>query len=230
MQEHLLYMGGGSVIGGTIPGEGNSVCSITDPEVCWYGEVPSETFITGSQLSKLVNYSFGTAFNDGEPWLMFSLDGAKLLTPKKPIRHSVSVNSLNDANLVNGDKIVNIGGNQFRVRLFKTTVNNNHISSPSDDPSICYGSEWNKLMYRVYGKIGVSKEGIPFGEFVKYTDAELGISPNERYPGTTTLTQEISSHGSSYRGYFSVTYLGQVYVNTNEVWKGWRPVLELVNV
>ncbi|MFO5842548.1 hypothetical protein ACLBPJ_29805, partial [Klebsiella pneumoniae] len=52
--------------------------------------------------AKLVNMTFGTVINDGQPWLKFTNRNVTCYIPKKPARKSIQKSRLNKAGLRNG--------------------------------------------------------------------------------------------------------------------------------
>src|SRR5690606_14571848 len=115
------------------------------------------------------------AMNNNVPWLGFALDGKRLLIAKRPIRYNCTWSELNNRNVVYGTPVT-IKAQQWLVRLLKGARSDPSPTGIGVDPVGSYGSEWNRLLYRVSGQMSsVSGEGIPFGEWAQFTDAELGL-------------------------------------------------------
>ncbi len=209
------------------------------------GEVPSNQLITGNTLASHFNLTQGVSQNSNEPWLKFILDGKTLYVSKKPFRHSISWNHLNDLDLVFGNRTIDIDGKEYRIRLLKG-VSSDPISVPSLDNEHggydlewTYGSEWNRIFYPLIPNPSrqdhlpsypYSNEGILFGQWGNYTETELGINDSAGY-GYRTWTQESrleNLNTKSGRGHYGVLRAGFVDAGNSLIHRGWRPVLELV--
>lgn len=217
----------------------NSSVNDGPPGVEFLGEVPTSGFINGLELASAIGLTAGTAQHSNEPWLHFVLDGKILYVAKKPYRYSVSWNHINAAGAVFGTKTVEINGKTYKVRLLKSTANDDmYTGSSGFDPVGAYGSEWNQLMYSVHsGKhtdtsnpSPVSGEGIRFGTLAQYTDVDLVVHETAGN-GSFSWCQETPSANTGarvYCGRYGVSRLGWYTASSVSPLIGWRPVLELI--
>ncbi|MFO5520958.1 hypothetical protein ACLBP3_30590, partial [Klebsiella pneumoniae] len=67
----------------------------------------------------LVNMTFGTVINDGQPWLKFSNKNGTCYIPKKPARKSIQKSRLNNAGLRNDGYEVRYKGIIYKCWLVK---------------------------------------------------------------------------------------------------------------
>ncbi len=153
---------------------------------------------------------------------------------KKRIRVGLISTDLVAANVVSGDRQINIGNHTFKLSILSGQAKSGSHSpgSSSTDGANCFGSEWNRLMYRstipstAVSPTGISAEGITFGEFVNIPAASLDVAAGGN--GNYTICSEYATAGNPVeRGAFSV--VGS-YRHTSAVPsdRGWRPVLELI--
>lgn len=172
----------------------------------YLGEWSPDEVIRPSILAEMVGVPNG--INPDVEWLKFSVEGRIIYVAKRPISKMVSYGSLSGLNLVNGNRIVEVDHEQYKIRL---------LTAEDSDTS-----DWNRVMYRV-------SEDDPTGTFwEEFTDAELGINNSDN--GGITLSRS-ESGGSVYgRGRYSITSLQSVIKTASSPATGWRPVLELVGV
>lgn len=168
----------------------------------YMGIVP--TVITPQDLAALCGITVGTLLNNSTPWLGFTLNGKGLFIPQKPIRNYISWNQLNALGLIEG-KIVVIDGVRYKVRVFTPRSGTN---------------EWENLMYKV-AATGTHT-------WANYSDATLVLSGN--LAGQNSFTQETSgSNNYIGRGSQGATYVDTLDKASGTQFRGWRPVLELVD-
>lgn len=201
------------------------------------GEVPASELWTGTELASLLGITEGTAQNINEPYLKWFVDGKVILKSKKPIRHTISWNHLNEKGLVYGDKIIEDKyGNQYKVRLMRGA-----LTDPSKDNDPDRGakySEWNRLMLPIHEQAAnktwsnpqfVEPE-IPSDWNINYTDNDL-FTISSAGNGSYNWCQERpapASTGRVARGYYGVsraTWFVGSYAYSH---LGWSPVLELI--
>lgn len=195
------------------------------------GEVPVSELITGAALASAIGLTAGTAQHSNEPWLHFELDGKTLYVAKKTLRHTVSWDQINARGAVFGTATVTIQGDTYKVRLLKGA---NTDPTPADvgfDMEVCYGSEWNRLMYPLVPNPAdtpthpISQEGIRYGEWADYTETQLDIT-NKYTWCQETITGNSAQRRS--RGYLGVSRLSRNTASAANPGYCWRPVLELV--
>lgn len=210
----------------------------------YYGEVDDADLIDGITLASAVGLTAGTAFNNTDKWLKFSLDGKVLFVSKKPRRYNLSFNSIyaqriaygvngpgvppNSSLSLNQGRTITIAGRAYKVRLLS---NANVDPSPLANGIVTAGtelSEYNRTINRVHGTnpAGVTNAGT-WGSF---NDTDLGIAAaggNGTYSfGCTACT---NGNTSLYR--FTRRSDGKLWravADTLGVSNGWRPVLELI--
>lgn len=209
-----------------------------DLKLGYFGEVSSSELLKASELAdQLELFNMGIPAIEHITWLKFAYNYRFLFIAKKPIRHTVSwesiyVNGLvygtDDTGLqkvaytqVNQARTVHKDGHLLRVRLLK---------GASDDVSKLGGREWNDLIYRVYS-------GDPSGSnWANFTDEDLGTNNapgsnswvQERYETTNIEPSFILRGGYSSSGIHNATRLRNLNHLIVSGYNGWRPCLELV--
>ena len=199
------------------------------------GEVPASELWTGDELAALLGVTQGFAQNTNEPYLKWFVDGKVILKSKKPFRHSISWNHLNEKGLVYGGKIIQDKyGNWYKVRLMKGALTDPSPSSASDQGAKY--SEWNKLMLPIHEQAknknwnypnNVEPE-IPSDWNIEYTDKDLNIN---LYTPRTQWCQEVRAEDPSKRidrGHAGISHCGGQSVSVSSSSYGWSPVLELI--
>lgn len=222
MFEALLSVGGKK-------GSDSSELIAGDITTGFYGEVDSGDFINGVDLASAVNLNEGPNINTTGGWLKFSLDGAVLYVAKQPLKYMISHETLRTKELLYGNTEINIKGKRYKVRLLKTASTDPTSLANGNDLPLSYGSEWNRLMYRVSDLPGNSAEGIQFGSFWRYSDYDLSMSGANGY-GYYQWCQEKAT-GDAFalmRGHATVKAIWNGDKGTPNYYTGWRPVLELV--
>ncbi len=216
-------------------GPGPKTLAVGTTDHGWYGEVASADLIDGTALAALVGLSAGTAQESTSGWLKFALNGKVLFVAKRPLRHTVSWNQLDQAGVVYG-KEVTIGTDRFLVRLIRGANSDPTVGQTGYDMPLTHGSEWNRLMYHVHDGVHgnnsntMASEGITVGDFAQYADADLFVRTGN---GRLTICQEristIDSVDRLYRGHNGISSSGAVNATqTPSIAYGWRPVLELI--
>lgn len=221
--------------GGVGPGGDDVVAG--DSEYGFFGEVPSSDLWTGSQLSNLLGITQGTLQHSNEPWLKFVLDGKIIYKSKKPFRHSISWNHLNEKNAVFGNKVIeDAQGNQYKVRLMKGALTDPSQSGASDRGAKY--SEWNKLMLPIHEQAknknwaypAYVESEIPANWNINYTDKDL-VTISSAGNGSYQWCQETpatSPPSRVIRGDYGVSYAGWTTASSSHSGNGWSPVLELL--
>lgn len=208
-------------------------------EAGFFGETSAKYLITGNELADLIGLTYGVSQFSNEPWLKFAYKGKIQYVAKKPFRHSISWDNINDAKAVYGDRIVEIGGKRYKIRLLRGLGEDKKPSPEQIDGQyngeICHNSEWNKLMLPIHVNApsnwsyhnNVNSPTEYWG--VNYTDEDL-ITINKYSSGSSTWCQENTFHTSfsACRGFNGVSYSTTNNVSSRGVNYGWRPVLELI--
>jgi hypothetical protein len=179
----------------------------------YFGTVSASEFITGDALASNVGLSIGGSQFSDIDWLKFAHKGKVQFVPMKPFRFNLHWGHINSANLVYGDKTIEINGLTYKVRLMRGSA---------DDPymGVTDGSEWNNLMMQVHEQ----------GNWeIGFTDEDLCTDENIFFYGSATICQEVQSNADYrvYRGGEGVSYLGTVGATSANPEYGWRPVLEI---
>lgn len=211
----------------------------------FFGEVPVGDFITGTSLATAIGLTGGTAIaaNASANWLKFAWKNKVVLFPKGGYRSNVSWQQIYDCGAALGDDTtgvsppvtpriqdarVVIGGYTYRVRLFKTSVNNvinlgvSAGTGRYDDDVAFRLSEYNQLMYRSCVTNPTNQVGT---DWAAYTQGQLSQG--------WIICQEVSSQNNAYiylRGYngFTIHAATSYMKNTPVASAVWHPVLELI--
>src|SRR5699024_58431 len=118
-----------------------------DESAGFYGEVPASELITGDSLASKIGLSSGTSHFSNEPWLKFSYEGKLQYVAKKTYRYNLSWAQINALDAVYGDKIIEIDGKEYKLRLMRAA---NEDPASSSSGSVNHHSEWNKLMLPIH--------------------------------------------------------------------------------
>ena len=214
----------------------------------FYGEVSPTEFFSPTELAREVKIAEGTAqFND-TPWLKFAIDGRIIYRTKKPIRHSVSFNTLKDLGLLDGSTTVVKNGITYKVRLMRDGYSNaEDVENPNQT---IHDSEWNRLMLPIHE--GIERGSWDDNEFVGAENQDWGIGYTDldlHLFGTTNgVTQwtynrevrevpseedgedmiELETIRSTARGYYGAPHWEEMDPTTKDNSMGWSPVLEVV--
>lgn len=205
-------------------------------EAGFFGEVPARDFITGKDLSNMLGFTNGLILYSEEPWLKFAYLGKIEFIPKKPLRNFVAWWFLSARRLVNGNKIVEIKGKRYKVRLIKGKTEGKQDDKSSCKGSINYNSEWNRLMLPIHKDAPSSWDypenvNSPTENWnIGYTDADLMLNYKEG-EGTYTWCQEYGETENLrlYKGCRGVSYSSSGLSDEDSKHQSWRPVLELVD-
>ncbi|HZK01170.1 MAG TPA: hypothetical protein VFC79_14220 [Tissierellaceae bacterium] len=213
----------------------------------FFGEVSSSELITGDALASQVGISLGTSQHSTEPWLKFAYKGSIQFIAKKPIRNSISWNTINTAKCVygdSGDKTVVIGGKTYKVTLMRATnpTNDPKTTTSESGGEINHYSEWNRLMCQIHEEaingswgypnniesdIGILDHSLGSGSQGMYSNADLIVASGD---GRYSWCQEMST-SAPYRlsrGAPGVSNSVASVSSEASVADGWRPVLRLV--
>lgn len=211
---------------------GNPMLIAGNMEQGYFGVVPSSQLITGDALASMVGISAGTSQFSSEGWLKFAYQGKIQFVAKKPIRHSISWNSIDSANCIYGTKTVTIGGLTYKVRLMRGA---NEDPAGSFQGSINHNSEWNKLMLPIHIEAKDKswaypnnvEADVPYWG-IDFTDADLHT---HEYHGSGSYSwcQEVGDSSSRriVRGGTGVSYSDSLSASGSFAPGGFRPVLEL---
>ncbi len=197
--------------------------------VLFLGEVSVTDLVSGAELAAAVNYSYGTIFNNTQPWLKWVIDGKTVLYSKKPYRHSISWNSLKDAGIVFGGKTVVIKGQTYSVSLpMGRNPDLGVTSTYGFDTPITHNSEWNRLMYPITKANANNPKLSQVGpDQHDYVDTDFGFSVGSN--GAHNLCVETDAAGTLImrgNGGVSRCDFGGI-VGVHAIY-GWRPRLELI--
>ena len=180
----------------------------------YYGEFTSTDLISGETIAEMVGLNTaGGVLNPDPGWLKFSVEGKQVYVAKRPIRNQVPYNSIEGLGLAKGSYLIEINGDQYRLRL---------LSGQGT------GNEWDKLMYRVHkdDPTGTYWERFSNEDLVVGTD-----SSGKELDGSYTWTNdETGANTAVYRGNVTLRGTGVESKSTVDKMWSWRPVLELVGV
>lgn len=208
-----------------------------EPQDLFLGEVPTSQLIDGETLASELGLTAGIAHNANEPWLQFlTREGQVIYVAKKSYRHSLSWDHINAVDAVYGERVIEIGVKQFRVRLMKGVSSDPVFQFMNSlDPEESWDSEWNRLMYRLVSEptgkpaSGISGEGITYGAFANYAETALNIGGSGGDGRYSWCQETDETDGRVLRGGTSISLCSlypPTYTNSNY---GWRPVLELIS-
>ena len=216
-------------------GPGSQTLIAGDMEAGFFGEVSTSDLISGDELASLIGLTAGTSQYSNEPWLKFALDGEIIFVAKKPLRHSISWDSINSAGAVFGDKTVKIKGLDYSVSLLRG-LNDSYPVSSSSNPSSGignHGSEWNRLMLPIHVNAPSSwsypdNVDSPTEDWgIDYTDKDL-LTHHNHGDGNYSWCQDTSGTYRLSRGHYGVSYSYRYTSSSSHSYYGWRPVLELI--
>ena len=213
----------------------------------FFGEVSSSELITGDDLASQVGISQGTSQHSTAGWLKFAYKGEMQFVAKKPIRHSISWDTINTAKCVygdSGDKTVTIDGLTYKVTLMRALepTNDPKTTASASSGEVNHGSEWNRLMCQIHEQalnkswdypnnvendIGILDHNLGNGSQGMYNDTDLVVKSGD---GRSSWCQEMSTSTSSrlYRGTNGVSNSSDYASSISNANCGWRPRLELV--
>lgn len=244
--------GGFEIIGQQAIKPGDTLVAGTENEG-FYGSIPSSNFITGDALASAIGLSAGSSQHPNVDWLKFTLSGKVVYVPKLPFRYNLSWEDIYQAGAVYGtddiglypsgtdrlqDAKVTINGYNYRVRLIRgfTADPTDHVSG--SDLSSGYGSEWNRMFYRILAgptpgtTEPTSDPNVSFGEWTIYGHGELGFNKYDvdllgyyNWTLESTTTSGYRGNRGSGQDATMVHYATTTFTNIN---RGWRPLLELV--
>ena len=213
-----------------------------DMNAGFFGEVPSEDFISGDEITKLAfGATNGYSKNLQEPWLKFAYKGKVQFIAKKVVRGRVSYQELLERNLVYGDKTFVERGLKYKIRLIKGVADGVDPRDNSLGAEAAHYSEWNQLMLPIHEQAPDKWEKPEFVESdlkswnVNYTDADLETAfyQNDNKPtkpGLGALCQDMVVRGVQCPESLRITDKSETEIGTVvKMLTGWRPVLEVVS-
>lgn len=226
-------------------GPGPTVLVAGDNNEGFFGEVPVADFINGTALATAIGLTAGSVVAAGTNvnWLKFAWKNRVLMVPMGGYRSNLSWAQIYAAGAVYGsddeglypsgtprlqNARVTVAGCTYRVRLFKTSVNNTinlgitQGTGRYDDDVAFKNSEYNQLMYRSCVTSPVQQVG---ADWASYTLGQLSRG--------WIICQEVSSQvntGHYLRGYYSFSIQAATSLSKSSAVASavWHPVLELI--
>ncbi|MCK9234847.1 MAG: BspA family leucine-rich repeat surface protein [Gammaproteobacteria bacterium] len=198
----------------------------------FFGEVAPEDFINGASLASRIGLITGDLINLTEPWLKFYLDGKILFIPKKPIMSDISWDEINACDAVFGNKVLEINGGFYRVRLINGYNEDSGIPyKGGHDSEDTWGTEWNRLIYNVVETNPSYPKNSQYGpNWVTYTENELGTKTGAgRFTWCMEQTELDGEIRKACRGNINTTRLTSQPASYKNANRGWRPVLEKIS-
>lgn len=198
-----------------------------------YGTLSSD-FFTGSSLASACGIgTIGTLINDSTRWIKAALDGKVVYWPMLPIRWGISWGEYNQRSLINQNKVVTLGKYRYIVRMFTASGGGYSNLNVPNNLTPTGGSDFNRLIYPVCSE---TPPGVTVTKMANYTLAELGMFGNPLPQGVCFICQENSTNTYLQRNGGTGTsgdapwYSLQNGVNKDlkDQYRGWRPILELV--
>jgi hypothetical protein len=205
----------------------------SDGGVDWYGEVLAKDLIDGIELAKLIGLTAGAAQYSDAGWLHVGLDGTELYIAKRPLRRTISWDSLNAVDAVYGSRILTIKGVDYKIRLLKGANSDPTIRTSGYDVSSARGSEWNRIFYRLTNDTYLDSKNTkaseePFVRLAEYSESDLILHYQTGRGGSYNWCQETSGSNRVIRGRNGVSYMYWYSPVIASADMGWRPVLEKV--
>lgn len=197
----------------------------------FFGEIPAQDFITGTALANHFGLADGTDQHDDAPWLKFVYDGKVLFVAQKPLRHTISWDSIHAKNLVYGDRVIEVQGDLYSVRLLRGADVDPSPAVTGYDPVGTENSEWNRLLYAVHNGVHTTSDNpTPPGAWPLYSDRDLVVHSTGGN-GSRNWCQETRASNATqsvYRGSSGVSGFYFTGASSATANYGWRPVLELL--
>lgn len=203
----------------------------------YYGTLTSAELFTSSELAALVGLTnVGVALNENTRWIKAALDNKIYYYPMLPLRSNMGWGDFNSRKLVSHSQgtIVSKNGFNFKMGLFTAqNMAGATASAPVDNPSGTVTSFFNRLIYRVMAE---TPPGYNIAKWANFTLTDMGmqaISGNQP-AGTCFICQEGSTgswqqrNGGTGSSATNGWYSWQIGVSAVDVYRGWRPLLELV--
>lgn len=103
------------------------------------------------QYTSWDEFNYGTKndnINNETNWLIYNDNGIEKLIPRKPLKHSVSWDDLDEKGLIYGQKELTINNKRYKVRLMRAfdDTTKDYGAYPDKLEKYAKGSEWNRLM------------------------------------------------------------------------------------
>ena len=229
--EGLKYYDTFTTIGATETIEG-----ATYNEAGYFGTVSANELFTGTELASAVGITQGIVQHDNIEWLKFYIDGKIIFRPMKPIRYSISWDTLNKAGCVFGEKIISKNGITFKVRLMKGSLTDPSYATKDNTNTLRY-SEWNRLILPIHQKslsqnwsnLSNVESDIPNWN-IGLTDEDLliGTTYGNGYQKWCQETDSDNVNNRLFRGDTEVSFAGSISYNFVGNQRGWCPVLEVI--
>jgi len=240
MLETLASTGSKSQVDFPNSGPGSKRLQFGTDKLGYFGSVPPSQFFTANELRKQLNFQLGSDNNnDALNWVKAFYQGKVLFFPQFPFAAVVTWNQLYAAGLVYGVdgpgaypagsgpvnqfKLVNIGSDVFKVRLFNTFTegtndgfwNRSSTAQIAGNSPFLSESEWSMLC-----------QSLIQGVSANYTGPKWGI-----YPSNSFLA--LGRVGAAKDSCTDTTY--SVMLSNTQITGGlktaanwWYPVLELI--
>jgi hypothetical protein len=190
----------------------------TIPPSPYRGVVTAANLIGGLALYNLlgVTNTGKVSIQPDGGWLKFVDNGKTFYIAKTPFFGAITYEQLNAVGAVNGTKVVNIGGLNYKVRL---------MTGATSNPGATAGGEYNSY----FSRVTVNYSGQAADRWDSLTNTDVGWTGSTGN-GELTLCQEANSANGGWltRGYPGFLGVWYQIANTTHAGYGWRPVLELV--
>lgn len=200
-----------------------SPASLHSETKIFLGTVSGNDFITAEALTTEIELSAGTSLETIGDWLHYATETKEFLVAKKPFRYNMTYSELATANAIDGSRLVNINGKQYKLRL---------LTGGTPVPASSDGGEWNEFIYPI---CAVRPAGSPV--WADYTTADIGL--NVTIGGRSLMSDSVTTgeeytlvRGSGSTGTGQTSHLTYYFASYPKTFRadriGWRPVLELV--
>lgn len=204
----------------------------------YFGTLTAAEMFTSSELAALVGLTnVGTVLNENTRWIKAALDNKVYYYPMLPLRSFMEWGDFNSRNLVSHSQgtVVTKNGFKFKMGLFTASNMAGVVASqPVNIPSGTATSFFNRLIYRICAE---TPPGATVTKYANFTLTELGMDAivGNNPAGTCFICQEgvVGSYnqrnGGGGASGGAAWYTWQTAVNRVDVYRGWRPLLELTS-
>lgn len=204
-----------------ISGPGPQEFQYGDERLGYFGAMTPAEFITYSDFFTLTGVLAGSVLTATILWQKMIIDGKVVFFPLSSIKSNISWQALSNYNVISGQKVVQIQGFDFKVRLFRGITGD--LIDPNGNTK-ALNSEWDRLTSPLL-KTGFNSI---YPSWKIYTQQELGTNLNGR---SVYVQERTALDAIIYRGQpeaLSLGTSGSGSTTSSGPYSGWKPILELV--
>ena len=233
-----ILSGGGILWEKKSLGPGPTELIAGDMNAGFFGEVPTEDFISGQDLvNYALNRRYKAQFSD-EPWLKFAYKGKVQFIAKKILLYNAKYEDLSVNGLIDGSKTIKIQGINYKIRLIKGVADNANLKNTPLEAESAHYSEWNQLMLPIHENAPDKWEKPEYVESdlkswnINYKSKDLGLAfaKTEGGIGFGAICQDMVIRGTINPETLVISRWSETEIGTAlRKMTGWRPVLEIVD-